>query len=359
MHPILANPRWLSLYVLGWVPVGVLLAAGIGRDVGWATALAFAVPITLFHTFFGLSSWYVCRALPLKAGLATWRAAFTHLVAATTTSGVWVAVAGVWASVLDSLSGESSTTQLYLAQRPVLALVGGLLFLVAATLHYLLMAFQDTQVAERRAIELQLLARDAELKALRTQIDPHFLFNSLHSISALTTADAPAARRMCILLADYLRDTLRLGAGTAIPLADELSLIERYLDIQRVRLGPRLEVDLEAGADATACRVPPLLLQPVVENAIVHGVSHLLEGGTIQISAVRHERMLRVTVTNPCDAARPKSTGTGLGLGLLKSRLHTEFGSEARVHSEERHGQFEVVIEMPAVTVEADRSPER
>lgn len=356
MHPILANPRWLSLYVVGWVPVGVLLAAGLGRDVGWATALAFVVPLTLFHTFFGLSSWYVCRAFPLKAGLATWRAAFTHLVAAATTSGVWVAVGGGWASVVDSLSGESGATQLYLAQRPVLALVGGLLFLVAAALHYLLMAFQDTQAAERRAIELQLLARDAELKALRTQIDPHFLFNSLHSISALTSADPPTARRMCILLADFLRDTLRLGASTAISLGDELSLVERYLDIQRVRLGPRLEVRISAEADATTCQVPPLLLQPVVENAIEHGISHLLEGGAIQVSAERHENILRVSVTNPCDASRPKGTGTGLGLGLLKSRLHTEFRSQARVHAEEGQGQFEVVIEMPAVTDQGDRS---
>ena len=356
MHPILANPRWLGLYVLGWLPVGVLLAAGFGRDAGWVTAATFVLPLTLIHSFFGLSSWYVCRTFPLKGGLATWRAALTHLAAATMTSAVWVAVAGAWASGLDSLSGESGATQLYLEQRPMLALVGGLLFLVAAALHYLLMAFQDMQTAERRAIELQLLARDAELKALRTQIDPHFLFNSLHSISALTSSDPPTARRMCILLADFLRDTLRLGASTAISLADELSLVERYLDIQRVRLGPRLEVSVDAEAGATACRVPPLLLQPVVENAIVHGVTHLIEGGAVRISAARHEKMLRVSVTNPCDTARPKSRGTGLGLELLKRRLSTEFGPDAQVQATEELGQFEVVIDMPAVTDEEARS---
>ena len=114
-----------------------------------------------------------------------------------------------------------------------------------------------------------------------------------------------------------------------------------------------MTVDAEAGA--TACRVPPLLLQPVVENAILHGVTHLIEGGAVRISAVRHGKMLRVSVTNPCDAERPKSTGTGLGLELLKSRLHAEFGSEARAHAVETHGQFEVTIEMPAVTDEVDR----
>ena len=71
MHPILANPRWLSLYVLGWLPVGVVLAAGLGRDVGWVTAATFVLPLTLVHSFFGLSSWYVCRAFPIKGGLAT------------------------------------------------------------------------------------------------------------------------------------------------------------------------------------------------------------------------------------------------------------------------------------------------
>ena len=348
MHPILANPRWLGLYVLGWLPVGLLLAAGLGQDAGWVTAIGFFLPLALIHAFIGLSSWYVCQSFPIRRGLASWRAALTHLVAATATSGLWVAAGGVWASALESIPGGMGAVRLYTGQRPLLTLVGGLLFLLAAGVHYLLMAFQDMQAAEHRAVELTLLARDAELKALRTQIDPHFLFDSLHSISALTTGDPPVARRMCVLLADFLRDTLRLGGRQAIPVAEELRLVERYLAIEQVRLGPRLRVTIDTDALADGCLVPPLLLQPVVENAIVHGVGHLLDGGAVHLVAAQHDATLRLMVTNPCDPDRPKSTGTGLGLGLLRKRLATEFGSAGRVQAREEDGQFHVIIEMPA-----------
>ena len=348
MHPILANPRWLGLYVLGWLPIGFLLTAGLGGDAGWVTAGVFFVPLTVARAFIGLSSWYVCRSFPLERGLAIWRAVLTLVIAAATTSGLWVAAGSAWASVLESLPAGTGAVRLYTEQRPLLTVVGGLLFLVAAAVHYLLMAFQETQEAARRAIELQLLARNAELKALRTQIDPHFLFNSLHSISALVTANAPAARRMCVLLGDFLRDTLRLGSQSAISLGDELSLVERYLAIEQVRLGPRLEVIVDAERPATECQVPPLLLQPVVENAVVHGVRHLLDGGLVRLTASREGEWLHVSVTNPCDPARPKSKGTGLGLELLRKRLATEFGSDATVRVTEADGQFHVTIHMPA-----------
>ncbi len=348
MHPILSNPRWLGLYVLGWVPIGLLLAAGLGRGADWVTAAGLFVPLALAHAFIGLSSWYVCRSFPLDRGLATWRAALTHLVAATTSSGLWVAGGGVWASALESFPGGTGAVRVYSGQRPLLTVVGGLLFLVAAGIHYLLMAFQEMQAAEQRAVELTLLARDAELTALRTQIDPHFLFNSLHSISALTTSDPAVARRMCVLLADFLRDTLRLGGRTAIPLADELKLVERYLAIEQVRLGSRLQVTIDNDALAAACLVPPLLLQPVIENAIVHGVCHLLEGGAVRLTTTQRAATLRIVVTNPCDPDRRKGKGTGLGLELLRKRLSTEFGPDGTMRAGEADGQFQVVIEMPA-----------
>src|SRR6185436_9290533 len=140
------------------------------------------------------------------------------------------------------------------------------------------------------------------------QIDPHFIFNSLHSISALTTTDPVAARRMCLLLADFLRETLRLGAT------------------EHIRLGPRLQVTCDSSAEAGACLVPPLLLQPLVENAVVHGVAQLVEGGAIRIAASRAGSTLTITLENPCDPDRQRTRGVGLGLELLRRRLTTQFG---------------------------------
>jgi LytS/YehU family sensor histidine kinase len=217
----------------------------------------------------------------------------------------------------------------------------------------MLVAFEVSREAETRALELSLLAREAELKALRAQIDPHFIFNSLHSISALTAVDPAAARRMCLLLADFLRETLRLGSNARIPLADELALAERFLAIEQVRLGPRLQVARETDPDAVACLVPPLLLQPLVENAVVHGVSQLVEGGRIRMAACRAGSMLTITLENPCDPDRSRTQGVGLGLALLRNRLTTQFGAYDAVRAVEESGLFRVDVRLPAVTNES------
>jgi hypothetical protein len=127
--------------------------------------------------------------------------------------------------------------------------------------HYLLLAFEFARQAERRQLQLEVMSRDAELRALRAQLDPHFLYNSLNSISALTTVDPAGARRMCVLLADFLRDTLAISVRDRIPLADELALTDRFLSIEQVRFGERLQIERHVDAAATHCRVPPLLLQ--------------------------------------------------------------------------------------------------
>src|SRR5690606_35448398 len=141
-----------------------------------------------------------------------------------------------------------------------------------ACAHYLALEFERARGLERRELELRLLAQDAELRMLRTQIDPHFLFNSLNSISALTAIDAGAARDMTLQLAGFFRQTLGLEAHRKVTLRAELELVERFLAIERVRFGPRLAVERQVSTDAEACLLPPMILQPLVENAVKHGI---------------------------------------------------------------------------------------
>ena len=141
------------------------------------------------------------------------------------------------------------------------------------------MAFGASQAAERRALQFEIASREAELRALRAQIHPHFLFNSLNSINALIAARPEEARRLCVRLGDFLRRSLTFGSREAIPLAEELDLAEQLLSIEKVRFGERLSHAIVADEAARACTVPPLLLQPLVENAVTHGIAQLLEGG--------------------------------------------------------------------------------
>ena len=347
MHPILEDRRRLALYLLAWLIIGMLLAVGLRSDAEWTTAAAFLLPLCFVYAFIGLSTWYLCRAFPLGGRSSRSTLIVVQLTAAAVASAIWTTLGYLWAGALDGLVDGMGAQPFYAQHSALLFVVGALLYWLAAAAHYLLVAFQMSREAESRAFEQTLLAREAELRALRAQIDPHFIFNSLHSISALTTTDAAAARKMCLLLADFLRDTLRLGSSSRIPFSDEWSLAERFLAIEEVRLGSRLKIARKSDPRAARCPVPPLLLQPLVENAVIHGVAQLVDGGTIRMTAHRTDHTLTVIVENPCDPDRVRTRGVGLGLELLRRRLTTEFGVYDAVRAEERSGQFRVELRIP------------
>jgi hypothetical protein len=351
MHPILEDRRRLALYLLAWLIIGMLLAVGLRSDASWTTSAAFLLPLAFVYAFIGLSTWYLCRAFPIGGPSSLSALLIVQIMAAAIASAIWTTLGYVWGGALDALVDGIGAQTFYSQQRPLLLVVGALLYWLAAACHYLLVAFQTSRDAETRAFEQTLLAREAELRALRAQIDPHFIFNSLHSISALTTTDAGAARKMCLLLADFLRDTLRLGSSARISFADEWSLAERFLAIEQVRLGSRLQITGDSDPQAAECAVPPLLLQPLVENAVIHGVAQLVDGGTIRMTARRQGSTLTVTIENPCDPDRLRTRGVGLGLEVLRKRLMTEFGASDAVRAEERSGRFKVEVRIPVAVV--------
>ena len=350
----------MSLALLAWVPIAALLASllALGGRISWTAAIALAVPLAVFHAFMSLSAWYVARGMPVTApNLA--RVIGTQAVAASLSSALWMTVGFALARALEGLLPAWSGLDTRLRdQWPLLFAFGALLYLLAGAVHYAVLAADASRRAQRRALELQVHSREAELRALRAQIDPHFLFNSLHSISALIGTDPAGARRMALLLGDFLRDSLRLGRQPRISLAQELRLLEQFLEIERIRFGDRLHVEWHVDEDSRACGIPPLLLQPLVENAVTHGIAHLLEGGAITIRAERRGGRLHVTVENPCDPDRPRKRGAGIGLENVRRRLDTTFGHDAAAQAKEENGRFIVELVM-LVTTEQLEQPAR
>ena len=351
MYPLLARRSHLAAYLLLWLLLGVLLAAVLAAQgsLSWTRAVAAGVPMAIAYSFICLSAWYVAKSMPL-AGTGAVRMVATAIGAAVVSSAMWLALGRAWTAVLaaqwPALGGRT-----FAAIQTLLFGVGILLYLLALAVSYVLVVFEASQEAQRRGLQGQVLAREAELRSLRAQIDPHFLFNSLHSISALTTADPAGARRMCLLLGDFLRQTLALGAADRITLSREMALTENFLAIERVRFGDRLSVAIDAG-DAGDCLVPPLLLQPLVENAVRHGIAHLLAGGTVHVAAARDGGRLRIVVDNPCDPDRPKRRGTGVGLSNVQARLRALHGAGASVVAGERGDRWIVELTMPIASGE-------
>jgi len=355
MHPILARKRNLALYLVAWSPIAGLLTALLvySGHLGWGPALALAAPLVLLYAFICLAGWYLCKSFPLQnTGLI--RLMGVYALAAFLSSSIWVFIGRGWVNALASLPATAELYGRYSELVPLLLGVGSLLFGLAIAVHYLMSSFETSREAERRALELQILAREAELKALKAQIDPHFLFNSLNSISALTAMDPAKARKMCLLLAEFLRKSLALGAKRFIPLEEEISLASSYLSVEQVRLGSRLGVEEDIEEASKSCRMPPLLLQPLVENAVHHGISGLLEGGTIRIQTRRRGDRLNIVIENPVDADTPSNRGKGIGLENVRNRLLTHYGSEARLELEKSERCFHVQISLPVAVPEEE-----
>src|SRR3984893_523322 len=354
MHPLLTPINRLGLYLLSWAPITAILIYVMARPagLGWWNATFLVVPLCLIYEFVCLSAWYSCKAAPIKTTPPR-RLFATHTLAAVVVSFLWVQAGRLIAYLLSQLHSFQGLDQQFAPQGPLLFASGFLLYSLAVASHYVILEIAESRAAEARVLETSILARDAELKALKAQINPHFLFNSLNSISALTSIDAARAREMCILLADFLRMTLGLGEKALVPLREELELLQRFLAIEQVRFGERLHIDAHIQTQAQSCLLPPLLLQPLVENAIIHGIAGLPKGGTVRLAAECSGGHLHLSIENSVDPDAPAPRKSGLGLANVRQRLEARYGKEAKLRATAEEDFFRVTISLPAERVEA------
>jgi two-component system sensor histidine kinase AlgZ len=214
--------------------------------------------------------------------------------------------------------------------------------------HAVAVYYQSLQRTQLHLAQALAHARDAELRALRLQVNPHFLFNTLNAISALVAADANRdANRMIARVADFLRATLAHDGRHEHALAEELALTEAYLDIEKARLGARLAVTISIGPDLFDAAVPYLILQPLVENAIRHGIAPMTAPGRLDIRIERAGAALAIDVRN--DGAAPAAcAGHGIGLANVAERLRHLYGDAQQVDAGWRaDGRFHVRLLLP------------
>lgn len=206
---------------------------------------------------------------------------------------------------------------------------------------------EQQEESQKREAMMNELSKEAELTQLRQQLQPHFLFNSLNSINALVVSDPQRARDMVIQLSDFLRGTIRKDHKEWVTLEEELNYLKLYLDIERVRFGHRLEVSYSLEDAGKKMKLPQLLIQPLVENAIKHGLYGLRGKVHIEISAQKSQNYLMVEVKNPFDPETPAPQGTGFGLSAIERRLFLLFGRKDLVLAEKTENQFRVSLKIP------------
>lgn len=257
----------------------------------------------------------------------------------------------IWATVTRLVIAAFANDDVYAKFNQTLHMRSAIAFLILGCvilLNVLWYTLEDQKEQERRKNEAEKISRDAELFKLRQQLQPHFLFNSLNSISALVVTQPAQARKMIQQLSDYLRSTLKKEEQRWITLTEELEYLQLYLDIEKVRFGHRLSTRITNHENSLDLKLPALLLQPVVENAIKFGLYDTTDDITIGIDASVSEKLLVITVENPFDPqiSQPR-TGTGFGLSSVQRRLYLLFARNDLLETATRENIYVTRIKIP------------
>lgn len=219
------------------------------------------------------------------------------------------------------------------------------------SLYFSIKQWQQSSMERERRLRAESEVREARLLALRYQLNPHFLFNSLNAVSSLVVVgNAPAATRMLAQIGDLLRASLDSEINAEVPLSQELALTEGYLAIEQTRLGERLQIDIVVPFETRDALVPSMLLQPLVENAVRYGVAPFRQGGWIAIKSALRDGRLRIVVENsgPRGSGMKKRSGNGIGLGNTTDRLKALYGTDCKLSlAWPEAGGCEVVLELP------------
>jgi len=332
-----------------WLPMGGFLFVLLNSRGGMSPldAAVIAYPVCLFGQFVLVAAKYSCKSSPIERTNAA-RLLGTHVLAAQIMGVLWYGLARTLIYAVAFAPQLQGLDQRFSGKGGFVYAAGVSFYWLSVLYYYVVYSRENAMKAEARVLETTMLAREAELKALKAQINPHFLFNSLNSISALTSIDAARARDMCVLLGEFLRTTLRVGERPMIPFSEELGLIERFLSIEKVRFGARLQTEEAIEEEARNCLLPPLLLQPLIENAVARGIANLPEGGTIKISARLAEERMFITIENSFDPDAPPKKGNGMGLRNVRERLEARYGKEASLRVSAEGERFEATVTLPA-----------
>ncbi len=230
---------------------------------------------------------------------------------------------------------------------PVKLGVSLLLAACMTMINILVYTIKDEQIGIQRKHEAEQMTKEAELFQLRSQLQPHFLFNSLNSISALAGSKPDQARTMIQQLSDFLRGTIRKDTAQLITLEEELKHLRLYLEIEKVRFGHRLQTDIQCPDNCHQLQIPSLLLQPVLENAIKFGLYDTLDNVLISIQAKEEKPYLFITITNPYDKDTQRVKGTGFGLSAVQRRLFLLYSRNDLLITSKTENTFTTTLIIP------------
>jgi two-component system LytT family sensor kinase len=349
-HPITGNRRSILIYSLVWLMVsvtqGVLYLYLLHLPL--TVVIADSLISSLMFGFLGLLAWYPTRYIPFQKQSPIY-SILAHVVAGIVVLGAWVLITMV---LLNALFAYQEKYIEFLNQTLAWrAMLGALIYLVLVLIYYLVSNSQKLQERLQQEERLRGMVRDAELNMLKSQINPHFLFNSLNSIASLTMSNPDEAREMIIRLSDFLRYSLKHRENEYVPLREELGRMKDYLAIEKVRFGEKLQYEFIIRGECEAFLVPTMIFQPLFENAIRHSVYESVDPVTIRFSCIQEQESMKAVITNDYDPGVPSRKGTGVGLQNVRQRITLAYKGMGSVEWTAQDSVFTVTILFPRIYI--------
>lgn len=334
-----------------WGVIGVthFLIISIVLHTGLKFAAVEALIFNLLYLALGISLWYTAVFNSIE-NYTPVKIVANHITAAVITSGLWV---GVSFFLLTSIFSNNQDYKDILWNSLIWRFLVGILFYsILTAINYVIIYYNSFQTKLLREAELNTFVKEAELKSLKYQINPHFIFNSLNSISSLTMTNPDKAREMTIKLSQFLRSTLSKNEKQKSKLHEEISNAKLYLEIEKVRFADRLEFIEEIIGFCSDTEVPSMILQPLFENSIKHGVYESIDKVVIKLTCRIEKEYLKIEVSNNYDPESVSSKGEGIGLKNILSRLKLIYNQEGLLVFKKENNLFTVNIFIPIAVKE-------
>jgi sensor histidine kinase YesM len=346
-HPVLGNRVRLIVWWLVWLFLSLGQALLFYYAFGSYTNICIVDSIASLVLFSGiaLSLWYPFTFFN-KSGARPSSLIMNLLLTGAVSVSLWIFITKMILLLL--FPQENNYQQYWDITFPYRIGIGVIIYAMIILTYFLFESLTNLSEKNAREAKLESLVKETELKMLRSQINPHFLFNSLNSISSLTVTDPEKARSMVVKLSDFMRYALSRKDEQPVSFRSELENLRLYLDIEKVRFGDRLSTEEHIEGITLDAKIPTMLLQPLYENAVKHGVYESTGCVSIVTTAGVSEGILAITISNSYENGASPAKGTGTGLLNVIRRLELTYGNQASLRTEKKDGEFTVNLYMPA-----------
>jgi len=346
LNPISKNKSYFIAFLIVWIVIfGIhTFIINFFYEVDTIVSLADSLIFNLLIALIGFNLWYVIR-FNMRDTSTAFDMVVNHLIIAIVIISIWVSAS--YFILVALFKTNTNYVQFLNDSLPWRAVLGIFFYLIFIQFYYVILYYEDLQEKLKIESDLQNLVKEAELSALKSQINPHFLFNSLNSISSLTITNPETAQEMVIKLSDFLRYSLSHDKNEQASLKEEFANLVRYLDIEKVRFGKRLKFISNVPDNCSNFRIPSMILQPLIENAIKHGVYNSTEEVVVELICRVEEEYVVIEIWNDYDPKALKKVGKGIGLSNIKKRLQLTYQRQDLLETIAEKMVYRAILKLP------------